>query len=171
MFCPTVQPNCCNPCAKAVRRAWPSKSSAANGVSTPMRRIRSGCCARAASGHGRRATEQRDELATPHGLPSTGQDRILPHHRVRKPTCLAAKNHHSCPRMGWTGRAPAPNGSQSAWGLVRRRSTPMPRASKGDDCTGDRPDHLKRDSCGNRHRRCVDFGAFRECPRRFSIRR
>src|SRR5689334_22945385 len=33
------------------------------------------------------------------------------------------------PRMGWTGRAPAPNDSQSAWGLVRKRSTPMPRAS------------------------------------------
>jgi hypothetical protein len=25
--------------------------------------------------------------------------------------------------MGWTGRAPAPNNAQSAWGLVRRRST------------------------------------------------
>src|SRR3974390_1935683 len=32
-------------------------------------------------------------------------------------------------RMGWTGRAPAPNGSQSAWGLVRSRSTAMPRRS------------------------------------------
>src|SRR5215467_8183077 len=31
--------------------------------------------------------------------------------------------------MGWTGRAPAPNGSQSAWGLVRRRSVAMPRGS------------------------------------------
>src|SRR5262249_48478118 len=32
-------------------------------------------------------------------------------------------------RMGWTGRAPAPNGSQSAWGLIRSRSTTMPRKS------------------------------------------
>src|SRR6478735_5344962 len=32
-------------------------------------------------------------------------------------------------RMGWTGRAPAPNGSQSSWGLVRRRSTTMPHKS------------------------------------------
>src|SRR6266576_5287391 len=31
--------------------------------------------------------------------------------------------------MGWTGRAPAPNGSQSARGLARRRSTTMPRTS------------------------------------------
>src|SRR5271168_203213 len=31
--------------------------------------------------------------------------------------------------MGWTGRAPAPNGSQSAWGACRRRSTAMPRTS------------------------------------------
>src|SRR5258708_39791883 len=28
MFCPTVQPNCCKPCANAVRRACPSASSA-----------------------------------------------------------------------------------------------------------------------------------------------
>ena len=32
-------------------------------------------------------------------------------------------------RMGWAGRAPAPNGSQSAWGLVRKRSTTMPHKS------------------------------------------
>ena len=37
------------------------------------------------------AALKHDEFATPHGLPSTGQDRILPHHRVRKPTCIAAK--------------------------------------------------------------------------------
>src|SRR3974390_1353308 len=32
-------------------------------------------------------------------------------------------------RMGWTGRAPAPNGSQSPWGLVRGGSGAMPRRS------------------------------------------
>ena len=32
-------------------------------------------------------------------------------------------------RMGWTGRAPAPDGTQSARGLVRRRSTAMQTAS------------------------------------------
>ena len=31
--------------------------------------------------------------------------------------------------MGWTGRAPAPSGSQRGWGLVRSRSTVMPRRS------------------------------------------
>src|ERR1700757_1612103 len=31
--------------------------------------------------------------------------------------------------MGWTGRAPAPDGTQSAWGLVRRRSNAMPRTA------------------------------------------
>src|SRR5215510_4390813 len=31
-------------------------------------------------------------------------------------------------RMGWTGRAAAPNGSQSSWGLIRRRFA-MPRTS------------------------------------------
>src|SRR5579863_8919597 len=32
-------------------------------------------------------------------------------------------------RMGWTGRAPAPDGTQSGGGLVRRRSAAMPRTS------------------------------------------
>jgi hypothetical protein len=32
-------------------------------------------------------------------------------------------------RMGWTGRAPAPNGSESTLGLARTRSTAMPRTS------------------------------------------
>ena len=32
-------------------------------------------------------------------------------------------------RMEWTGRAPAPNGSESASGLVRTRSTTMPRST------------------------------------------
>src|SRR5689334_13649338 len=32
-------------------------------------------------------------------------------------------------RMGWTGRAPAPDGSESTSGLARIRSTAMPRTS------------------------------------------
>ena len=48
---PSVQPNCCSPCTNAARRAWPSASSAPKLMSTPMRRIRSGCCAPTASGH------------------------------------------------------------------------------------------------------------------------
>ena len=46
---PSVQPNCCKPCRNAPMRACPSASSVV--ISTPMRRIRSGCCARAANGH------------------------------------------------------------------------------------------------------------------------
>src|SRR5215831_17574836 len=33
------------------------------------------------------------------------------------------------PRIGWTGRAPAPNGSQSAPGACQERSTTMPRTT------------------------------------------
>jgi hypothetical protein len=48
---PMVQPNCCSPCASAARRIWASGSSAASGMSTPRRRIRSPSWARTASGH------------------------------------------------------------------------------------------------------------------------
>ena len=48
-------------------RACPSGLSAAYGISTPMRLIRSGCCARAASGHAAAAPpSKRYEFATFH---------------------------------------------------------------------------------------------------------
>src|SRR6516225_2781529 len=46
-----VHPASCNPCANAIIRACPSGSSVARLMSTPMRRMRSPCCARAVSGH------------------------------------------------------------------------------------------------------------------------
>ena len=48
---PTAHPASCKPCRNAARRACPSGSSAARFMTTPMRRARSGCCARAVSGH------------------------------------------------------------------------------------------------------------------------
>ena len=36
-----------------------------------------------------------------------------------EPTCLLRGNEMT--RMGWTGRAPAPNGSQSAWGACQKQ--------------------------------------------------
>src|SRR5262245_12958919 len=51
MLRPSIQPSCCSPCRKAVLRSCVSGSSAAWFISTPMRRIRSPCCARAANGH------------------------------------------------------------------------------------------------------------------------
>ena len=48
---PTAQPNSCKPCRNAARRAWAGASCAPVLISTPMRRIRSGCCAPTATGH------------------------------------------------------------------------------------------------------------------------
>jgi len=48
---PSVQPNCCSPSRNAASRAWSTGSLPAPPISTPIRRIRSVCCARAASGH------------------------------------------------------------------------------------------------------------------------
>src|SRR5260370_5940846 len=47
---PSVQPNCCNSCWNAENRTFACASSAVP-WSTPIRRIRFGCCARAANGH------------------------------------------------------------------------------------------------------------------------
>src|SRR5499427_9006707 len=46
---PSCQPNCCSACTNAASQAWPCSASVF--ISTPMRRIRSGCCARAGSGN------------------------------------------------------------------------------------------------------------------------
>ena len=54
-------------------RACDSGSSAVVYISTPMRRTRSGCCARAASGHCRRAAERRDEIAPSHWITSSAR--------------------------------------------------------------------------------------------------
>jgi hypothetical protein len=47
----SVQPNCRSACMNAVLRACPSGSSAAVLMSTPIRRMRSACCARVARGN------------------------------------------------------------------------------------------------------------------------
>jgi hypothetical protein len=48
---PSVQPSLASPSRSAPVRAWPSGSRSARFISTPMRRLPSGCCARAATGH------------------------------------------------------------------------------------------------------------------------
>ena len=45
------------------------------------------------------------------------------------PLCGLKSDISRGPRMGWSGRASAPNGSQSAPGACQERSTTMPRAS------------------------------------------
>src|SRR4249919_548920 len=51
MLRPMVQQNSCIPCKHAPIRVGDSGSSAAKVISTPMRRLRSACCALAAIGH------------------------------------------------------------------------------------------------------------------------
>src|SRR5215510_9260355 len=48
---PSLQPSCWRLCCSTARRCSSSGSSLLNDISTPMRRTRSPCCARAASGH------------------------------------------------------------------------------------------------------------------------
>jgi hypothetical protein len=48
---PSVQPNSVSPCVNPERRAFPSGSLSPYAISTPMRRMRSPCCACATIGH------------------------------------------------------------------------------------------------------------------------
>ena len=70
-FRPSICPSSRNACRNA------SKFAAFKGrdvvSSTPMRWTRSACCARAASGHARRAAEQRDEFAPLHSITSSAR--------------------------------------------------------------------------------------------------
>src|SRR4030095_8858924 len=50
-FYPSTQPSGGSACVKAVSRLCPSASLAGQGMSTPMRRMRSDCCASATNGH------------------------------------------------------------------------------------------------------------------------
>src|SRR5215475_13654270 len=63
---PSIQPTFSSDCRNAVILACASATLSAKAVSTPIRRIPAGCCARAASGHAAATTEQRDELAASH---------------------------------------------------------------------------------------------------------
>jgi hypothetical protein len=68
-------------CSKPSRRAaacrWPSRSLSARPISTPMRRILSGCCARTAIGHAAAVpAEQRDELAAWREQPVAQHDKL-----------------------------------------------------------------------------------------------
>ena len=69
---PSTQPNCCKPRRNAVMRACPSASSPV--ISTTIRRTRSPCCARAASGHPAAAPPSNvKEFAAPHSITSSAR--------------------------------------------------------------------------------------------------
>jgi hypothetical protein len=51
MLRPSAHPKSRSPCVKAARNRWASGSASANCTSTPTRRIRSPCCARAVTDH------------------------------------------------------------------------------------------------------------------------
>ena len=74
---PGTQPNLSSTCKSAAMRACPSASLAAKFMSTPIRRIRSACCARAVTGRHRPA-ESLDKVPPPHATPPElrGWDRV-----------------------------------------------------------------------------------------------
>src|SRR5262245_3765159 len=111
---PTAQPNCCRPCRNAARRAWLSGLSASPGMSTPIRRIRSPCCARAVSGHAAAAPPSSvmncrlltSNMELPPGLLPRGDEGVgsrsyapthtIAHHGYAGARCAAAFHSSEC---------------------------------------------------------------------------
>jgi hypothetical protein len=93
---PSAQPSFASPSRNAAMRACPTGSSAASGMSTPMRRIRSACCARPASGQTAAALPKSlMNLRRLMGVPKA-KDHGPRYSRSCRP-CIAAKSDHSCP--------------------------------------------------------------------------
>src|SRR5262245_35245246 len=75
---PSVHPSSCKPCLNAASRRCHSGSFSASPCNIPMRRIRSPCCARAASGH---------VAAPPSSVVGAGEQRVR-HVEAERPSGL-----------------------------------------------------------------------------------
>src|SRR5262245_4814894 len=80
-FCPSIHPSCGSVCVKAVSRLCPSASLAGQGMSTPMRRMRSDCCARAVNGHA--AAEPQTTFKNSRRLIDTPEAKNRPSYRLK----------------------------------------------------------------------------------------
>ena len=72
-FRPTSQPDCYSPCRNAAYRTCATVSCAARDMSTPIRRTRSVCCARAVSGHAAAPPSRVMNCASPHSMTSSAR--------------------------------------------------------------------------------------------------
>jgi len=93
---PSDQPNRCSACTNAAMRASPSGSPTARFMSTPTRRTRSGCCARAASSQPvatlpMRVMNSRRLMGSPQS-----EDRTLAHRYGNAALCSTAKLAGQC---------------------------------------------------------------------------
>ena len=89
---PTDQPSSCNPCRNAALRLCPSASSEARFMKIAMRRMRSGCCARAASGH--------VTAAPPRSVMNSRRFIVIPLVRGLGPYHTVADNTALCSKIG-----------------------------------------------------------------------
>jgi hypothetical protein len=108
---PSLQPNRCRLCWNAATRACASGSSSAWPMSTPIRRTRSGCCARAGSGQ-IAAVPPISVMNSRRLMPIMGFDpsRALPgvRHDSSNRAALARGLPHQ-PASGRSGAGPEPN--------------------------------------------------------------
>ena len=114
---PSVQPNSCSACRNAAMRACPSGSSAAVFMSTPMRRTRSACCARAASGQA---------TAAPPRSVMNSRRRISPP-KVRGQHCIGSDDY--CDRGSNRASKPLPQCTRNVSDGSKPECLPNPRIS------------------------------------------
>src|SRR6516165_8085092 len=118
-------PRFSSPCRNAARRVLISGSSSAKAVSTPIRRIRSGCCARAPTGH---------DAAAPPSAASNSRRPMVTVIRPSRARCVKATVSRHERRVFFTFKERA----ETARGAVTRYA----RGSALLELDVGRPDHL-----------------------------
>src|SRR5262245_12491558 len=108
---PSVQPNSASACSNALMRGLYSGSSAVEAKSTPTRRIRSPCCARAASGHA---------AAAPPSAASNFRRPMVTVIRPSRARCVKARIPRRERGVFFTFK----EGRNSPWGCCTRRDKP-----------------------------------------------
>ena len=122
-FCPVIHPSACRPDSSATRSARDCGSLSGTIIKSPIRRLRPGCCARAASGHPAAAPP----TSVMNSRRLTGRplkQRALPYHAVG---CIVHRGNFWLP-MSALGQKRTLELSRGMSALVQKRTSECARA-------------------------------------------
>src|SRR4029077_2208377 len=122
---PSVQPSSRSLCTKTADQRVQAEGVLA--PRNPMVGSLPGCCARAASGHVIRAAEKRDDVASPHGHPSSG---LGPHITTPLRKNAAVHDSKNCALMSQMGHNRLTEGCPRRVRFTSRNRHKSPRLSR-----------------------------------------